>query len=99
MSENFEDELKAVIMRMTTSFKEDLYNSGEEDLEQYWHFEWDDSITKERNLYEFYKNLKLYSSLCRDWEEHHHGHFCVVERVRDKYIMPKIKKFVEQING
>lgn len=38
----------------------------------------------------------MYARSCQRWEEIHNGYVCVVERVRDKYIIPKIKEF-EQI--
>lgn len=48
-------------------------------------------------MYEFFDMLELYKHFCSDWEEMHHGHVCVVERVRDKYLMPKIKEFQAQL--
>jgi hypothetical protein len=39
--------------------------------------------------------LNLYAGRCRRWEEMHHGSMSVVERVRDAYMMPKIKEFIE----
>jgi hypothetical protein len=39
--------------------------------------------------------LNLYAGRCRRWEEMHHGSMSVVERVRDAYMMPKIRAFIE----
>ena len=75
-------------------FDEELYNKSEAELEEYWHFKYDTTRSVASNLYKFHSSLKLYGSFCRRWEEHHNGPVCVVERVRDKYLMPKIKKFV-----
>lgn len=75
----------------------ELFKKSQKELESYWFFKFDKSKSKESNLYEFVKMIDLYSNYCRRWEEHHHGHICVVERTRDKYIMPKIKEFMKNI--
>ena len=54
--------------------------------------------SKEWNLYKFSDALEMYKSRCRRWEEHHNGSSCVVERVRDKYLMPKIKDFLTKVS-
>ena len=88
-----------VITTLSLSFDDDLFQKTEAELEENWFFRWDDSISLEENTYRFYDMLKLYGSFCRRWEERHNGSCCVVERIRDKYLMPKIKKFVEQITS
>jgi hypothetical protein len=45
----------------------------------------------------FYDMLRLYAGQCRRWEEHHNGSCCVVERVRDTYIMPKVREFADRL--
>lgn len=69
---------------------------SEVDLEQCWYFQYDSDRSIAFNMYLFYDRLSLYAGSCRRWEEIHNGTCCVVERVRDKYIIPKIKEF-EQI--
>ncbi len=69
------------------------------DLEQYWRFAWNASASLEWNLYEFHKMLRLYGNFCRRWEEMHNGSCCVVERVRDTYLMPKIREFTAMIKS
>jgi len=66
----------------------------EGDLEKSYFFRWDESATTEWNAYQFHVLLKLYGSRCRKWEELHNGYCCVVERVRDKYLLPKIREFL-----
>lgn len=68
-----------------------------DDLEEFWFFKWDECATVEWNTYQFYDLLKLYAGKCRRWEEKHNGCVCVVERVRDTYIMPKIRAFLPQL--
>lgn len=77
----------------------DIQQANQQDLEQYWHFEWDDSASLEKNIYSFHSMLDLYGSFCRRWEEAHNGCCCVVERVRDTYLMPKIREFVGNVRA
>ena len=67
------------------------------ELERYWYFKYDKSRSPAVNLYEFNKLLDLYRSQCRRWEELHNGSSCVVERVRDQYLMPKIREFLAEL--
>jgi len=90
-----ESNLKTVITSLNDAFSEKLFAKTQDELEEYWHFKHDPSASPEWNLYQFTSMLELYKSFCRRWEEHHNGHCCVVERVRDKYLMPKIRVFVK----
>lgn len=67
------------------------------DLEKFWFFRFDPKASAEWNTYQFYDLLRLYAGKCRRWEEMHNGNVCVVERVRDTYLMPKIRQFVADI--
>ena len=88
-----------VITALSQSFDDELYSKEAAELEEYWFFAWDDKFSLEVNTYHFYDLLKLYGSFCRRWEEKHNGSMCVVERVRDKYLMPKIREFVRQLTS
>jgi hypothetical protein len=90
-------EIKCVINDLAARFDQELFSKKQEELEEYWHFKWDTGKSVETNVYRFYDLLRLYSGQCRRWEEHHGGCCCVVERVRDKYIFPKIKAFVADL--
>lgn len=89
--------LKEVIIGMSETFDKELFEKSQDELEQYWHFKYDKEKTLESNLYEFYDLLYLYSRFCKRWEEKNNGSCCVVERVRVKYLMPKIKEFAVNI--
>ena len=92
------ESLETVLTSMADSFAADLFAKQESELDgEYWHFRYDPTRSLEANLYSFFDLLGLYARCCRRWEEHHHGHICVVERVRDKYIMPKIRALVRQL--
>ena len=83
-----------VINSIVKSGNDELFAKTENDLDEYWHFKGNPASSIEWNTYQFHDMLKLYGSFCRRWEEHHNGSCCVVERVRDKYLMPKINEFI-----
>lgn len=70
---------------------------SEDDLRQRWYFTYRPEQSVEWNMYSFFEMLGLYRGACRRWEEKHHGHMMVVERVRDKYLMPKIREFAAEL--
>lgn len=77
---------------------EELQAMKQEDLEQFWFFQEDATWRPEWRAYEFFKCLEMYRSKCRRWEEIHNPDLCcVVERVRDTYLMPKIKEFLKDV--
>jgi hypothetical protein len=76
-----------------------LHACTAEDLRKRFHFKWASENSVEINLYNFCVSLAIYRSDCREWEEHHNGISYIVERVRDTYMRPEIKKFVAQIPG
>lgn len=88
-----EDALTETMTAIAKHFDDELFLKKQEELECYWQFKWDNAMTIEQNTYQFFKSLMLYSNFCRRWEEHHNGSCCVVERVRDTYLMPKIWEF------
>lgn len=90
--------IKEVIQSLSKRMDDELQATPPDELEkQYWHFKWDDEASIEWNTYRFFQSLESYRSSCRRWEEHHHGGRCVVERVRDKYLMPKIREFLTKL--
>jgi len=88
-----------VLGGIVASANADLRNMAQADLESRWFFRWDEACSLEWNIYQFHKMLGLYGSFCRRWEEMHNGHCCVVERVRDTYLMPKIREFAAKIGA
>lgn len=91
----------SAIGQVLTSFaarsEEELFTIPADRLDaKYWHFQWDDTASAEWNIYRFHDALRLYGSFCRRWEEHHNGSGCVVERVRDTYLLPKIRALLSE---
>lgn len=96
---DFDKALSDVMTAIVEGGQRELQGKSQEELEEYWFFQFDPKVAPEENLYEFTDLLDLYSRHVRRWEEHHHGSCCVVERVRDKYLMPKIRQFVADIRS
>lgn len=71
----------------------ELFALTEAELKAQWYFTVEPARGLAWNLYKFSDMLELYKRRCRRWEEHHYGHSCVVERVRDKYLWPRIEEF------
>jgi len=86
-----------VLNSIVQSGNDELFSKTDSELEEYWNFKWEPGSSVEWNTYQFCDLLKLYGSFCRRWEEHHNGSCCVVERVRDKYLMPKICDFIAEL--
>lgn len=97
MNEEVVDEkfLGEVITDLVKSFDDDLYSKTSSELNEEWYWSWKPEYSVEYNTYKFFDMLALHQRVCRRWEEKHNGRTCVVERVRDKYLMPKIKQFLE----
>ena len=91
------EDIKNTIVKLHDTFEKELFEKAESELEEHWFFKFDPDAPLPKNIYHFHDMLKLYGHFCRRWEEHHNGICCVVERVRDKYLMPKINDFSKQI--
>ena len=98
MKEIKDDDIKKTINKMANalSWLDDLNAKKKEDLEKDWHWKWDSELSAEKNLYKFHDCLNNYAFGCRKWETHHNGGCCVVERVRDQYLIPKAQLFFEE---
>lgn len=90
------DALPTVLTTMVNRFDEELYAKTEEEIRNTWYFTYDHSKSDAQNLYEFFDMLRLHQSQARRWEEKHYGSACVVERVRDKYLWPRILDFLTE---
>ena len=87
--------LKDICDNIIDSSDKELFELEQSQLERHWFFKYDTNLSHASNMYVFYDMLKLYEHFCERWENHHHGYVCIVERVRDKYLMPKIKEFLK----
>jgi hypothetical protein len=77
---------------------EQLLAMSADEIAADWRWRWEEERSAEWNAYEFNKALELHKRRWRRWEEHHNGTCCVVERVRDTYVMPRIRDFLTTLN-
>ena len=95
MTEITQDAIKQVFDGIIASGQDELRNiTDPADLERYWFWRYNPEYSLEWNTYQFHDMLDLYQRRCRQWEEMHNGRSCVVERVRDRYLMPKIREWL-----
>jgi len=94
-----EEVIGAVLTAMAENFHTQLLATPEAELHNRWHFQWEADARLDSNLYQFSGALESFKRDCRRWEEHHNGSCCVVERVRDKYLMPKISQFLADLKA
>ena len=100
MSNDFtNDTLNEIFTSVITRSRNEIIALTQAELDTRWYFKYDVTKSTTHNLYEFISCLELYKRTCRQWEEAHNGNCCVVERVRDTYLMPKIKEFLNIIKN
>lgn len=74
----------------------ELFSKTKKELKDMWYFSFENNNhDSEIMLNDFYDNLKLYESKCFKWEIHHNGAVDIVRRIRDMYILPKIRMFLK----
>ena len=96
--DDIKKEMEEIFTGILSQAREELKTMTQAELERFWFFTYDDAKSYEYNLYLFQDYLDIYRRKCRQWEELHNGSMCVVERVRDTYLMPKIREFVATHN-
>jgi hypothetical protein len=89
--------LADVLESMAARFDRELLALSADEIADEWHWSWDPDASVEWNTYQFSSILELHKRRWRRWEEHHHGSCCVVERVRDKYVMPRVREFLQAL--
>ena len=88
------EEIGEVITGLVVSFDTDLLALSADEIAAEWYWRWEEDRSIEWNTYKFSDILELHKRRWRRWEEHHNGSCCVVERVRDKYVMPRVREFL-----
>lgn len=89
-AEQIGDVLTSIVARLDS----ELLATEEAELSAKWYWQWEDGRSTEWNIYKFSDALEMHKRQCRRWEEYHNGNACVVERVRDKYVMPRVREFL-----
>ena len=88
--EQIGEALTAIIARADA----ELMALDESALAAKWYWCWEEDRSIEWNTYKFSDALEMHKQRCRRWEEYQNGNLCVVERVRDKYVMPRAREFL-----
>lgn len=88
------EQIGDVLTSLAARADSELMALEEAELAAQWYWRWEEGRSIEWNTYMFSDILELHKWRCRRWEEHHNGHCCVVERVRDKYVMPRVREFL-----
>ena len=94
VSSDLTEKIGEVLNNVASSSESELRTMSAEEIAVEWWWQWDDKKSAEWNTYEFNKALELHKWCWRRWEEMHNGSCCVVERVRDKYVMPRVREFL-----
>ena len=89
-----QEQIGDVLTAIAASADAELMALEEAELAAQWFWRWDEGRSIEWNTYEFSDMLEMHKRRCRRWEERHNGSCCVVERVRDKYVMPRVREFL-----
>ena len=91
------EQIGEILAAIITSSDKELIELSEVELSGKWYWRWDESCSIGWNTYKFSDELEAHKRRCRRWEEKHNGSCCVVERVRDKYLMPRLREFVAEL--
>jgi len=83
-----------VVEGMSARLDAELMSMSESELAADWYWAWEADKSAAWNLYTFSDALEMHKLRCLRWEEAHGGTCCVVERVRDKYLMPRVREFL-----
>ena len=67
--------------------------------EPVFYFSWKDKDIDAKTVYEWLKAMETFRHSAREWEEQERGSVCVVERVRDKYLLEKCQELLDMIKN
>lgn len=90
--------IKTVLTSIVAASNNELLLMSEDELKYAWYFRWEPQHSVGYNVYQFSGMLEMLKERTRRWEEHHNGSCCVVERVRDKYLMPRVLDFLDELS-
>ena len=93
------EHIEEVLTALSDRANSELLALSAEEIAAEWYWSWDDSRSIEWNTYMFSDILELHKRRWRRWEEHHNGPSGVVERVRDKYVMPRVREFIKALQS
>ena len=91
----FREVIDEIATALAKTYNSELIALSPEEIANEWHWKWEEDGSIEWNTYRFSDILELQKRRWRQWEEHHNGTVCIVERVRDKYVMPRVQEFLK----
>ena len=91
------EQIGDVITALVKGADNELLALTETEVAGQWYWRWEEGRSLEWNTYKFSDALEMHKRRCRRWEEYHNGNCCVVERVRDKYVMPRVREFLAAV--
>lgn len=94
MNDPTQEQIGDVLTAIASRADAELMALDEAALAAQWYWRWEADKSVAWNTYQFSGMLELHKRQCRRWEEHHNGDCCIVERVRDKYLMPRVREFL-----
>ena len=98
-AEALSDREDAIRYRMAAEcVRQVLSSMSDKGVAEEWCWEWDENRDAQWNTYRFNCALDLHKWRWRRWEEMHNASCCVVERVRDKYVMPRVREFLAALD-
>lgn len=89
-----QEQVGDVMTALVATADAELMALEEAELAAQWYWRWEEGRSIEWNTYHFSDMLEMHKRRCRRWEERNNGSCCVVERVRDKYVMPRVREFL-----
>lgn len=89
-----QEQIGNVLAAIVATADAELMALSADDIAAEWYWRWEEDRSIEWNTYKFSHILELHKKRWRRWEERHNGSCCVVERVRDKYVMPRVREFL-----
>ena len=92
--EKIQSALDEIVPRLADAIDELLLAMTPEEIQAHWVWSWQEEASLWWNIYHFADTLELYKRHWEKWEEHHNGYICVVERVAEKYVKPRIDDFM-----
>ena len=98
VSSDLTEKIGEVLNNIVSSSESKLRAMSAEEIAAEWWWQWDKKRGVEWNTYAFCKVLEMHKERWRRWKEMHNGSCCVVERVRDKYVIPRVREFLAALD-
>lgn len=89
-----QEQIGGMLTEIASRADSEMMNLEDAELSAQWYWRWEDGRSIEWNTYKFSDALEAHKWRCSRWEARHNGGCFVVERVREKYVMPRVREFL-----